>query len=87
MKPSRENVFRAMAQVEQALPESGMTSVFISDKADGRRLHATQYVVRVSGDTVFVRFSRLPFVRPYVYSRQALKSARPSCDKIIRSNA
>ena len=78
MKPSRENVFRVMAELEQAgsMPESGVTSVFVSDSYGALRLHPTQLVVRVSGDTVFVRFSRLPFVRPYVYSRQALKIAK-----------
>ena len=77
MKPSRENIFRVMARLEQAgsLPESGVISVFISDQ-DGRTLrHPTQLAVRISGDTVFVHISRLPFVRPYVFSRQALKTA------------
>ena len=36
MKPSRENVFRVMAEIEQAgsMPESGILSVFVSDKID-----------------------------------------------------
>lgn len=78
MKPSRENVFRVMAQLEQAgsMPESGALSVFVSDKVGMLRLHPTQFVIRVSGDTVFVRVSRLPFVRPMTFSRQALRIAR-----------
>jgi len=78
MKPSRENVFRVMAQLEQAgsMPESGVLSVFVSDKVGMLRLHPTQFVIRVSGDTVFVRVSRLPFVRPMTFSRQALRIAR-----------
>ena len=78
MKPSRENVFAVMARLEQAgsLPEGGPTSVFVSDFSGSLRLHPTQLAVRISGDTVFVRISRLPFVRPYVFSRQALKAAR-----------
>ena len=78
MKPSRENVFAVMARLEQAgsLPDNGPTSVFVSGTEGGIRRHATQLAVRVSGDTVFVRISRLPFVRPYVYSRQALRAAR-----------
>ena len=77
MKPSRENVFGVMARLEQAgsLPESGVTSVFISDRDGSTRRHPTQLAVRMSGDTVFVHISRLPFVRPYVFSRQALKTA------------
>ena len=77
MKPSRENVFGVMARLEQAgaLPESGVTSVFLSDQDGRTRRHPTQLAVRISGDTVFVHISRLPFVRPYVYSRQALKTA------------
>ena len=78
MKPSRENIFGVMARLEQAgsLPESGVTSVFISESDGKLRRHPTQLAVRVSGDAVFVRISRLPFVRPFVYSRQALKGAR-----------
>ena len=78
MKPSRENIFGVMARLEQAgsLPESGVTSVFISESDGKLRRHPTQLAVRVSGDAVFVRISRLPFVRPFVYSRQALKVAR-----------
>lgn len=74
MKPSRENVFGVLARLEQGglLPGDGPTSVFVS----GGNRHSTQLAVHVSGDAVFVRFSRLPFVRPYVYSRQALKTAR-----------
>ena len=66
-----------MAELEQAgsMPDSGVTSVFVADSIGPLKLHPTQFVVRVSGDTVFVRISRLPFVRPYVYSRQALKVA------------
>ena len=77
MKPSRENVFRVMAEIEQAgsMPESGILSVFVSDKSGPLRLHPTQFVIRVSGDTVFVRLSRLPFVRPMTFSRQALRIA------------
>ena len=33
-------------------------------------------VLRTAGDTVFVRASRLPFVKPMVFSRQALKVAK-----------
>ena len=78
MKPSRENVFRVMAELEQSgsMPDSGVMSIFVSDKVGMLRLHPTQFVIRVSGDTVFVRVSRLPFVRPMTFSRQALRIAR-----------
>lgn len=78
MKPSRENVFRVMARLEQSgsLPEAGQTSVFISESDGGVRRHPTQLAVHVSGDAVFVKISRLPFTRPYVYSRQALRIAK-----------
>ena len=77
MKPSRENIFRLLARMEQdcGLPEGGPISIFISDHIGPLRLHPTQLVLRTSGDTVFVRFSRLPFVKPNVFSRQALKTA------------
>ena len=44
MKPSRENVFGVMARLEQAgaLPESGVTSVFLSDQDGSLRRHPTQ---------------------------------------------
>ena len=77
MIPSRENIFRVMAGLEQSgsMPENGVMSVFVSDKVGTLRLHPTQFVIRVSGDTVFVRISRLPFVRPMTFSRQALRLA------------
>ena len=77
MKPSRENIFHLLARMEQdcGLPEGDPISVFVCDHIGTLRLHPTQLVLRTSGDTVFVRFSRLPFVKPYVYSRQALRTA------------
>lgn len=77
MIPSRENIFRVLARMEQSfgLPESSPVSVFICEQTHGLQLHPTQIVLKINGDTVFVRFTRLPFVRPYVYSRQALKVA------------
>lgn len=78
MKPSKENIFRVMAKIEQAgsMPENGVLSLFVSDKSGPLHLHPSQYVIRVSGDTVFVRISRLPFVRPVTFSRQALRMAK-----------
>ena len=78
MKPSRENIFQVLARMEQdcGLPEDGPISIFVSDRMGALRLHPTQLVMRISGDTVFVRFSRLPFVKPMVFSRQALKVAK-----------
>ena len=78
MKPSRENIFRLLARMEQdcGLPEDGPISIFVSDRMGSLRLHPTQLVMRISGDTVFVRTSRRPFVKPMVFSRQALKVAR-----------
>ena len=78
MIPSRENIFRVLARMEQdcGLPEGGPISVFVSDQIGTLRLHPTQFVIRISGDTVFVRISRLPFVKPMTFSRQALKVAK-----------
>lgn len=78
MKPSRENIFRLLARMEQdcGLPEGGPISIFVSDQAGLIRLHPTQLVLRTAGDTVFVRISRLPFVKPMTFSRQALRVAR-----------
>ena len=76
MKPTRENIFRVLAKLEQAghLDIDGPISVFVRS-GSAPRAHSAQYVVRVDGDTVFVRVSRLPFVRPLAFSRQALKIA------------
>ena len=78
MKPSRENIFHLLARMEQdcGLPEGGPISIFVSDLYGTLRLHPTQLVLRTAGDTVFVRTSRLPFIKPMVFSRQALKIAR-----------
>jgi len=78
MKPSRENIFQLLARMEQdcGLPEDGPISIFVSDRVGMLRLHPMQFVIRTSGDTVFVRTSRLPFVKPMVFSRQALKIAK-----------
>ena len=77
MKPSRENIFNLLARMEQdcGLPEGGPISIFVSDSYGVLRLHPTQLVLRVDGDTVFVRASRLPFARPMAFSRQALRIA------------
>ena len=79
MKPSRENIFRLLARLEQdcGLPEAenGPVSLFVSDRSGMIRLHPMQLVLRIDGDTVFVRASRLPFARPMVFSRQALRVA------------
>ena len=78
MKPSRENIFHLLARMEQdcGLPEGGPISLFVSDSYGTLRLHPLQLVMRTEGDTVFVRASRLPFVRPMTFSRQALKVAK-----------
>lgn len=78
MLPNRENVLRVLARLEQegALPQDGSTSVFISARAGLVRTHATQVAVRVQGDVVYARISRLPFVRPMVFTRQALREVR-----------
>lgn len=76
MKPTRDNIFRVLARLEQAghLDIDGPTSIFVRS-GSAPRAHSAQYVVRVDGDTVFVRVSRLPFVRPMAFSRQALRVA------------
>ena len=76
MKPTRENLFRVLARLEQAgnLPDDGPVSIFVRSNAPYS--HTTQYVARVDGDTVFMRVSRLPFVRPMAFSRQALRTTK-----------
>ena len=75
MKPSKENIFRLLAEIEQngGFPHEGPISVFAAQYRDGLRGHPYQLVVRADGDTIFVRASRLPFARPMVFSRQALR--------------
>jgi len=77
MKPTRENIFRVLAKLEQAghLDTDGPISVFVRS-GSVPRAHSAQYVVRVDGDAVFVRVSRLPFAKPLAFSRQALRAAR-----------
>ncbi|MBQ7784745.1 MAG: hypothetical protein IJ381_01160 [Clostridia bacterium] len=78
MLPNRENVFQVLARLEQAnsLPDDGITSVFVTEQKGNIRTHAVQLAVKVQADNVYVRFTRLPFVRPYVFSRQALRIAK-----------
>lgn len=78
MLPNRENVFRVLARIEQegGLPEDGPFSIFVTEQKGNIRTHATQLSVRIQADNIYVRFTRIPFVRPYVYSRQALKTAQ-----------
>lgn len=87
MKPSRENIFRVLAALERSglLPEDGPTSVFLSQGDGAKRAHAAQLAVRVSGDAVFVRLSRLPFHRPLVFSRRALQEAAAQADSPERT--
>ena len=77
MKPSKENVFRLLARIEQdgGLPHDGPISIFTGDRVGLLRMHPMQFVVRIDGDTVFVRASRLPFARPMVFSLKALRGA------------
>ena len=78
MLPNRENVLRVLARLEQAgvLPQDGPTSVFISGRAGLVRTHATQVAVRVQGELVYARISRLLFVRPMVFTRRALQEVQ-----------
>lgn len=78
MKPSKENVFRLLAEIEQngGFPHDGPISVFAADYIGGLRGHPYQFVVRMDGDAVFVCASRLPFARPMVFSRQALRAVK-----------
>ena len=82
MKPSKENIFRLLAGIEQngGLPHDGPISVFTGDRVGLLRLHPMQFVVRIDGDTVFVRASRLPFARPMVFSHKALREADLSAE-------
>ena len=76
MKPTRENIFRVLVQLEQSdsLPKDGPISVFVR-RSGGMYAHTAQYAVKVSGDAVFVRTSRLPFAKTLAFSRHALRSA------------
>lgn len=78
MKPSKENVFRLLAEIEQngGFPHEGPISIFAAEYPGGLRGHPYQFVVRIDGDTLFVRASRLPFARPMVFSRQALRALK-----------
>ena len=73
MKPTRENIAGVLGKLLAAghLDKDGITSVFVRSGA-APRAHSTQYVVRVEGDAVFVRVSRLPFIRPLAFSKASL---------------
>ena len=75
MNPRTQNSPAALAGLERSglLPEDGPTSVFLSQGAGG---HVTQLAVRVSGDAIFVRISRLPFIRPLAFTRRELAMAQ-----------
>ena len=76
MKPNKENIrplLVRLVEIDQ-LPEDGPISLFLEEDHRTWRSHRQQFVVSVHGDAVFVRFSRLPFARPIVYSLQDLKN-------------
>ena len=78
MGVSRFKLASTLARLEHdgLLPDDGPTSVFLTQGGHGG--HAVQLSVRVSGDAVFVRMSRLPFIRPLVFSRRALREDAPT---------
>jgi len=76
MKPNKENIRPILVRMLKAghLPADGPISLFLEEDHRTWRGHRQQFVVSVRGDAVFVRFSRLPFARPIVYSLQDLKA-------------
>jgi len=76
MKPSKENVRPLLVRMLKSgqLCEDGPISLFLEEDHRTWRSHRQQLVVSIRGDAVFVRYSRLPFARPLVYSLQDLKS-------------
>ena len=70
MKPTREQILstlRGMRRAGQLLGD-GPTSLFLARQPGARRGQATQIVAKISGDHVLVRTSRLPFVKPMIFS-------------------
>ena len=76
MKPSKENIRPLIVRMLKAgqLTADGPISLFLEENHRTWRSHRQQFVVSIRGDAVFVRYSRLPFARPIVYSLQDLRS-------------
>ena len=76
MKPNKENVRPILMRLMQSgqLQADGPVSLFLEEDHRSWRSHRQQFVVSVRGDAVFVRYSRLPFARPIVFSLQELKN-------------
>lgn len=73
---SRQRVLAALLHASQAgiLSPDGPTSLFLMPKKgkDAPFARPVQLSVAVCGDTVTVRTSRLPFVRPMVFTMEEI---------------
>lgn len=69
-KQARDLLVRA--QQSGHLSQDGPTSLFFSPRSGAFSRRPVQLAVRVCGDTVTVRTSRLPFVKPFVFTRSEL---------------
>lgn len=77
-KLDRQSVLALLARAFQSgqLPEDGPTSLFLRPEPGALLQRPTQLVVRASGQAFTVRTSRLPFVRPMVFTLDEVKRAQ-----------
>lgn len=71
---TRQQVLCHLIRAQQAalLEQDGPTSLFIAPGKGALTRRPIQLAVHVSGDRITVRTSRLPFVKPLVFTREEL---------------
>lgn len=76
---SRLQILTLLSRAQRAghLSEDGPTSLFVAPEPGSFFQRHTQLSVCVKGDTVTVRASRLPFVKPMTFSMEEIKEAQP----------
>ena len=74
---TRQQVLRHLIYAKQAalLDQDGPTSLFITPQKGAFFRRPIQLAVCVSGDGIIVRTSRLPFAKPFVFTKEELSRA------------
>ena len=74
MKPTRAQILSVLSGMRRAGQlTDGPTSLFLAERPRASRRGATQLAVQVAGERVTVRTSRLPFVKPLVFSMSEIE--------------
>ena len=74
---TRQQVLCHLIRAKQAalLDQDGPTSLFIAPEKGAFSKRPIQLAVCVSGDVITVRTSRLPFTKPFVFTKEELSRA------------